>query len=441
MTYYTLLLFFLVEYVRPGNFVPGLDALKLNLLVPVTAIVGTFVRKSPVSNRDMLSEPNTMAMIVFLGLLCVSTLLATLTSNAFDVTKNVFAYMLIYTVLVRQLGSVDRIKGVFATLIGVHVIAIALSPNIFADSSGRASVAAGAFLGDGNDFALSVNIILPLCLFLLQESRKKLPKILWLSATLLLVMAIVATKSRGGTIALVIVGLYFWMKSRRKAATAACVLAAAAIVFIAAPPAYFNRMSTMTDTEESSAQGRITAWKTAGKMAAASPLLGAGAGHFPSAYGKWNGGRWMTAHSVYFLLLGELGIPGISVLFFLILYNLFANRRLQRALKQFEPDRTLTAANLLASTSAAVVAFAVAGAFLSAAYYPHLYVISGLAAAARHVVRQEIAALAQVGTSPQEQMSMAPVPVTHGVVSPTWRPRPAQAHRVGSARNLSAKTS
>ena len=52
-------------------------------------------------------------MVVFLGLLCVSTLLATVTSNAYDVTKNVFAYMLDYTVLVRQLGDVERIKGVF----------------------------------------------------------------------------------------------------------------------------------------------------------------------------------------------------------------------------------------------------------------------------------------------------------------------------------------
>jgi putative inorganic carbon (HCO3(-)) transporter len=425
MTYYALLLFFLVEYVRPGNFVPGVDALKLNLLVPVSAIIGTFVRKSPVSNRDLFAEPNTAAMIVFLGLLCVSTLLAVLTSNAFEVTKNVFAYVLIYTVLVRQLGSLGRIKGVFATLIGVHVIAIGVSPNIFADSSGRASVSAGAFLGDGNDFSLSVNICLPLCLFLLQEARKKLARVLWLSTTILLVMAIIATKSRGGTIALVVIGLYFWLKSRRKLMTAVCVLAAAAIIFVSAPPAYFNRMATMTDTEESSAQGRITAWKTAVSMAADSPLLGAGAGHFPSAFGTRMGGRWMTAHSIYFLLLGELGIPGISVLLFLIFYNIAANRRLQRNLKPFDPDRTNTAANLLTATSAAMLAFAVAGTFLSAAYYPHLYIISGLAAASRYVVRQDLARLATADTSPQA-VAAAPASIAHGAVSPAWRPRVAR---------------
>ncbi len=423
MAYYALLLFFIVEYVRPGNFIPGFDALKLNLLVPVTAIVGTFVRKSPVSNRDLLAEPNTIAMIVFLGLLCVSTLFAVVTTYAFDITRTVFAYMLIYTVLVRQLGDVDRVKGVFKALIGAHVLAIGLSPDIFADSSGRASVTAGGFLGDGNDFALSVNICLPMCLFLLQESRKKLPKLFWLGAIVLLVMAIVATKSRGGTIALVVMGLYFWTKSPRKVVMAACVLGAAAIILVAAPPSYFNRMSTMADTEESSAHARITAWTTAVGMAADNPILGAGAGHFPSAYGTANGGRWMTAHSIYFLLLGELGIPGISVLLFLIIYNLWANRRLQRELRDFDSDRTLTAVNLLAATSASMVAFAVAGAFLSAAYYPHLYVLAGLFSATRHVVRQQLATQFATGASPQEYRASALVPVTHGAISPAWQPR------------------
>ncbi len=422
MTYYALLLFFIVEYVRPGNFIPGFDALKLNLLVPVTAIIGTFVRKSPVPNRDLLTQPNTIAMIVFLGLLCISTLFAMITSNAFDITKNVFSYILIYAVLVRQLGDVDRIKGVFTVLVGVHVLAIALSPGIFADSSGRASVTAGAFLGDGNDFALSVNICLPMCLFLLQESRKKLRRIGWLAIIGLLVMAIIATKSRGGTIALVIMGLHVWWKSRRKVMMAACVLGAALVIFAAAPPSYFNRMSTMTDTEESSAQARITAWHTAVAMATSNPVLGAGAGHFPSAYGARNGGRWMTAHSIYFLLLGELGFPGISVLLFLILYNLFANGRLQRQLKEFDPERTATAASLLACTSASMVAFAVAGAFLSAAYYPHLYVIAGLCSATRYVVRQQMAAQFATDGAPLARATVE-ARVTHGVISPAWQPR------------------
>lgn len=440
MTYIALLLFFVVEYVRPGNFIPGFDAAKLNLLIPVSAILGTIFRKSPVSNREMFADPNTIAMSVFLVLLLLSTLLATVTTYAFDVTKNVFAYMLIYLVLVRQLGDVKRIKGVFQTLIGVHILAIALSPDIFTDSGGRPSVSTGGFLGDGNDFALSVNICLPFCLYLLQESRKKLPKLLWFLATLVLVLAIVATKSRGGTLALIVSGLYFWSKSQRKLLTATCVLSAALIVLVSAPPQYFDRMSTTTNTEESSAQARITAWGVAVNMALKNPLLGAGAGHFPSAYGGMHGGRWMTAHSIYFLILGELGLPGISVLLFLIFYNPIANRRLQGELHKLAPDRALSASNLLAATSASIVAFAVAGTFLSAIYYPHIYVIAGLLAAARHVVRLELGG--QVATERSPGAAVAePELVTHGTISPAWRPNAAGVGRVDAARSFHPKAS
>ena len=433
MTYYALLLFFIVEYVRPGNYVPGVDALKLNLLVPMAAILGTVFRRSPVSNREFLAEPSTIALAVFLCLLCLSTVMAVVTMYAFDATKVVFAYILIYMVLVRQCADLDRIKGVFKSLVVAHLLAIALSPDIFSDTSGRASVTAGSFLGDGNDYALSVTVCLPLCLFLLMESRKKLPKLFWMAAMLLLVMSVVATKSRGGTIALVVVGLYFWIKSKRKLLTASIVLSAVVIVFIAAPPAYFSRMSTMTDTEESSAQGRITAWKTAFGIAVANPLMGAGAGHFPSAYGQANGGRWMTAHSIYFLLLGELGFPGLAVLLFLIFYNLAANRRLQHELKTLEPARAILASNLLACTSASMVAFAVAGAFLSAAYYPHVYVIAGLHAAARRVVRRELAAQTSPASRPHEHAAGAAGPVTHGTISSGWRPD--RSERPGFSRH------
>ena len=42
----------------------------------------------------------------------------------------------------------------------------------------------------------------------------------------------------------------------------------------------------------------------------------------------------------------------------------------------------------MAALSASVIAFAVDGAFLSALYYPHLYVLAGVSVAGRRVVRE-----------------------------------------------------
>ena len=440
MIYLAFLLFFVFDYLRPGSYIPGLDALKLNALVPATAILGTFFGKPPVSFKDSLAETNTKILLTLLALLAFSTVFATVTLSAYTVTKNVFAYILIYWVLIRQVGDLKRLRQVFLTLTFVHLAIAALNPRLFTNPDSRLGINSGAFLGDGNDFSLSVNICIPLCLFLMLESRRIFTKLLWIAALLALVLCVVATKSRGGTLALAAVLLYFWVKSQRKVLMAAVSATVVAFVLAMAPASYFERMDMIADTEEGSAQGRILAWKASLKMAASNPLMGVGAGHFPMAYGNANT-RWMTAHSIYFLLLGELGLPGLFVLLTLIGYNLAANRLLQSELKRLPGPQAVTAGNILACTSASLVAFATGGAFLSAAYYPHTYVLAGLLAATRRIVRQQLAQGAAPVEGPAPAVTaLAPAfpLLAPGVVSPEWRPRPASNGALYRRRPMSS---
>ena len=433
MTYAALLGFFVMEYVRPGAYVPGLDALHLNALVPLICIIGTLVRKTPVSSGEFFAERNTKIMGALLGLLVVSTVLATVTLYAYNVTTTVFAYMLIYWILVRQVGDVRRLKGVFITLTLAHITIAVLNPAVFSPPADtRVGINSGAFLGDGNDFSLSVNICIPLCLFLMAESKNKISKFFWAAGLITLVLCVIATQSRGGTVGLAAVGLYYWLKSPRKLQTAALFVLVVAIVLAWAPASYFNRMSTISDTEEKSTKGRIDAWKLSVEMAAANPILGVGAGHFPMGYGHLQmahgtPGRWMTAHSIYFLVLGELGLPGITVLLTFIIGNLVANRRMRREVDRLPPDQAATARNALASTSAALVAFAVGGAFLSAAYYPHLYVLAGMLTAARRTVRVRLLVREHAGDGPALATEPPRPALRPAAISPEWRPRAAIA--------------
>lgn len=425
MTYWAFILFFVFEYVRPGAYFPPLDALQG--VMPLCAIAGTALLKSPVSNAEFFKDKNTKILGVLLFLLVVSTLLATVTERSYDITKNVFAYILIaHWVQIRQVGDLRRLKGVFVILIVVHLIVAALNPALFTDPDNRVGINSGAFLGDGNDFSLSIIICIPLCLFLLLETKRKIAKVGWGIATLALVMAVVATKSRGGTVALGAVMLYFWFNSQKKALMAGVFALMVLVVLAIAPPAYFARMGMIADTQEDSAQGRIQAWRTAVQMAVKSPLLGVGAGHFPLAYGAANESRWMTAHSIYFLLLGELGLPGIAVLLTFLYTNFAANTRLRRKIRDLPPAQAATSANILLCTSAALLAFATAGAFLSAAYYPHWYVLSGMLVASRHVVRQQIEAHEHDGATSMAGLARVAErkPVRPDAISPDWVPRP-----------------
>jgi len=88
--------------------------------------------------------------------------------------------------------------------------------------------------------------------------------------------------------------------------------------------------------------------------------------------------KWLTAHSIYFLILGELGLPGMVFLFAIIFGNLIANGRRMREVDRLPEEARETQRRLLVCLNSSMIAFAVGGAFLSAIYYPHIYVISGV---------------------------------------------------------------
>jgi probable O-glycosylation ligase (exosortase A-associated) len=398
MVYYGLLLFFILEYVRPTSYIPALNALHLNSLVPLAIVAGTLFGRGRITNQEALREPNTKIILALMALIVGSILTADVTLYSFNVFTMVVGYVLVMWVITKQLTDLRQIKGVFKTLVFVHLIVAALTPQIFTNAEVRHYIASGSFLGDGNDFALSVNLTIPFCLFLLFDAESFRHKLLYAVVLLVLVFCVVGTSSRGGTLALACVAFYYWVKTDKKVMTAFVAAVAVGLVLVYAPPTYFERMQTIKSHADGSSQGRILAWKAGVRMALDHPILGVGAGHFPVKYGVeyrppgiTTEIPWQTAHSIYFVILGELGFPGLAVLLTFIISNLVANRRLAREIKARGFDRTPTELRLLTSLSASLMAYAVGGAFLTAIYYPHMYILAGLLVVGRRLVRERYA--------------------------------------------------
>jgi hypothetical protein len=130
------------------------------------------------------------------------------------------------------------------------------------------------------------------------------------------------------------------------------------------------------------------------------------------------------------LALAELGLPGFTCVMMLVFGNIHSNMRLRKALLAMPravvtPDHERTM-RLLDMTSAAAVGFAVSGAFLSATYYPHMYVLTALLLSARTFAGQ-VSALktATNGTGMVETPDVAPaVPrYTGWGINPEFRPK------------------
>jgi putative inorganic carbon (HCO3(-)) transporter len=270
---------------------------------------------------------------------------------------------------------------------------IVMSPEIVLNLESRSYIAGATFLGDGNDFALSVCVLLPMTLALVLKPQGRFRRLTTFGIAAMLLLAIVGSQSRGGTLGVIAVAGYLWMTSKRKLASLIGIVVAAVIIALFASDAYFSRMSTIRNYQsEGSAEGRIIAWKASVRMAMSNPLLGVGLGNFPTEFGSKyrpsdRGMPWMTAHSSYFLVLGELGLPGVIVFLALVFGGLRATLAVKRRLIDAGRDppslEVSEVIRLLGLLAASAVGFAVPGAFLSAAYYPHIFVLTGILVSAR----------------------------------------------------------
>lgn len=396
LLYAGFLLSIFLDYVRPGSYLPAIEAARLNSVVPLTVLLFTIFHKSPVSDRELFRHRNSRWLLFFLALLVTAIFTADVTLNSFNVFKTVVGFVIWYYLIVKLVTTQRRMHALFATLVLSHVLLLTLNPQLILHPEVRAYIQGNTFLGDGNDYSLSVTIVIPMCLYLIVTARSLWVRLFWGAALAGLILGVVGTQSRGAAVALGCVFLFLWWKGRQKLIGVALIAMVTAGIVNYAPEVYFDRLNTITTFEhESSAMGRIMAWKTAIRMAEKYPLLGVGSGHFavklgtefrPPEFGNRNL-PWLTAHSMYFLLLGELGIPGLTFLLAVLIGNYLTNDRLLRGARERASDLR----KLFLMLNGSLVALAVGGAFLSVAYYPHLYVLAGIWTAAHFIHKHSLA--------------------------------------------------
>lgn len=280
----------------------------------------------------------------------------------------------------------------------------------------------GGFLHDENDLALACATAFPLAFFGLEQLAGRAR---WASgaAMVLLLAGIVASISRGGFVGLVCCGLYCWFASSRKLLFVALVLGAVVLVPVFAPSNYVEEIRSISQTNEGTAKGRRFLWTAAVNMWKANPVLGVGGGNAIYLVGRyqptdfeereyverdWSG---TTIHSFYFQLLPEQGAVGMALVFAMIGSQFACTARLIRDVRRRRgvPARLRRDAVLYAhGINGALIAFLTAGAFLSVAYYPYIWYFTALAAALDIGVRRDLGAASQAPPRAGDREGPAP---------------------------------
>lgn len=384
-----LILLYGLEFIGATNHLPVLKALHFNVLLSIA--LGAAVLFAG-GFRSITRHRLAVLLIILICFTFVGISYSVVKTKTFSTFRGHLGYFILFACLYQFISTEKKLRLFLIAALATDFIIILLNIGQLTSGMRAGQIDAAYFLGDGNDFAWSLAIVLPFALYFILN-RGIFSKVWGIIAAPPLLFGIVMTMSRGAFLAVLGSFLYFALWTRRKIATIIVLAVIALGTVLCAPHLFWNRMDPSNYMEGSSASGRLQAWKAATQMAIDHPL-GVGAGNFQSVYGRfyverfsgpieWAARRWISPHSIYFSMLAEYGFLGMVLLLAIIGEMLRVNWKL----------RKLPGAGLFpACLSMSIVAFSIGGMFLGGIKYPHMYILGGLTLACLNIYGDKNAA-------------------------------------------------
>lgn len=375
--FFGLLMWTWVSYFNPQQFTWGFAReVRVGLLVAVPTILGLLVSRSrrlpPLTRETLLL----LLLWVWFGLTTVNVYFSPTFFHHFPDTLDKFVFVskvLIMTFVAMMLViDFNRLRWWYLVTVGCFGLLV-LRAAVFGIISGgqfRVYGPPGSMIGDNNDFALAVNMVLPMFWYLGGAERLPLIRATLRFAVLCGVISVILTYSRAGLLGLVAVLLAIGLKSRHKFAAVAGVVVLGILVLALTPHEWMGRMETIRGAAQTdlSAQSRLRSWDFAARLAKDYPLMGGGFDTFTnnlaSRYSV-EGEELQGPHSIYFQMLAEQGFTGLILYVTLLFSSLWTCRNLNRRFKRDAP----WVADYASMAQVGLVGYAVNGAFLGRAYF------------------------------------------------------------------------
>ncbi len=397
--YVGFMLLVLVEYGGLAALIPVLKAVRFSTLLSYAMFLYMLVR---IGYLQVMRRPQSKMLLVLVFFTAASVAWAIVQWSAVHSIRPLVEYMIFFLLTASLLDRQSRIDKLSWLFLGLSVFLIASNFDKIASGERSGSFEAAYFMGDGNDFAWGLIVMLPIILNLALGNRPVWTRVAALLGCACCVVGVVGSGSRGAALGLASAMFYYWLvMSRHKALGVAAIAFVVVGILALAPARYLERIHSISDyQEDSSAQGRLQVWKASIQMAVDYPL-GVGAGNFSSAYGRyympsdaesaigWAPRRWLAAHSIYFKVLGEYGILGLVLLLAIIRRNLLDNAATRRRLLA-APDPGRHAPTWPGLLNMSIVGFSVCGVFLGGISYPHLFLLSGLTVATARMAGAQV---------------------------------------------------
>ena len=349
---------------------------------PFSQVVAAATLVSVVYAKDKQKIPLTgltAVWVMFLIWMCVTTVLATSPVDAQTQLMRILKVQLMCFMTIVLITNRRQLDILIWIIVG-SLLFYGVKGGIAMLLAGRTiqMYGPGGFIGDNNALAIAILLTIPFLVYLRSIVTNKYVRFGMLLSLVPVAVAIIGSGSRAAFLgAGAMVGL-LWLRSRSKLATSAALLLLIPFALMWAPDSWFERMSTITETDEQgqyegSAQSRIETWSMIINLAKDRPVFGAGLDPWnESIYLRYSdtfqpGDLAQAAHSIYFSILAEHGFVGL-LLFLLIFF--IAWRTASRTIAEASKSAELAwLDSLMRMVQVSLAGYLVAGAFHQLPYF------------------------------------------------------------------------
>jgi putative inorganic carbon (HCO3(-)) transporter len=388
--YAGLILFTILLYLRPNELLP-IGTFPLVKIIALGTLLAFFVQRLTQGGPLSVMPRSFRYLLILTALTILSIPLGLDPSASFAAFTDLFLkIVLVFLLTINVVTSVHRLRVLMEVTVlsaaGVAVLTLYEYGQGWNLAEGfRAGGAVGGLLGNPNDLALAMNVLIPIAVGLVLSRPRPLSKLLYSVCAVLLTMTAIVTYSRAGLLTMALAGGFFLVKiSRRYPAAWGVGALAAGALFVTSP----GRLFTIFDAaagNATAAQSAAARWglvKRSIEVAGGNPmrwLFGVGINNFHIVSHKE-----LVNHNAYLQVFNEVGLPAV-IFYILFLVSVIAITA--RIAKRFRKARGYRQVWLMAiAIQTSLVAYAVGSAFASVAFYWYLYYPAAFAVCLQQLV-------------------------------------------------------
>ena len=316
-----LLIFSILLFFRPQDQITALGALHIS---DAAALVGLVAMAAlNMGRREPITRVTPeLAGMAALGAVMIGTVPTSLwMAGSLAVFTDLFIQVaLVFVLIINAITSPKRIERIC----WVIVLAFGyISARVIFDylrgvnlvEGNRASGPVGGFFQNPNDLALNLVSFLPLAMMYVKRPGPAAKRLLCAGICVLMLIALVFTKSRSGQVGAAVMFVTFLLVSRSlKPANIIALVVAGMVVLPMLPQSYMDRMASIFDEQEDatgSREERRLLMRQAWQVFLDNPLTGIGAGQFQNYQEPGMAKPWRQTHNVWLQLAAEIGIFGV----------------------------------------------------------------------------------------------------------------------------------